>query len=106
MQKAADSVRLAIAYEAITTWVRLKSVEMALGDYTTQHTELLARCREAEIALCYCPDKDANTTTYRSSFCITGSIGSDSGLPMASCIRSFCYFPERSHRHLAMVFSH
>ncbi|HCF87520.1 MAG TPA: hypothetical protein DEV72_20225 [Ktedonobacter sp.] len=51
MQKAADSVRLAIAYEAITTWVRLKSVEMALGDYTTQHTELLARCREAEIAL-------------------------------------------------------
>lgn len=51
MRKAADAVRLATIYEALTAWVRLKGVEMALGSYITQHTELLARCQEAEMAL-------------------------------------------------------
>lgn len=51
MQKAADAVRLATAYETLTAWVRLKGVEMALGGYTMQHTELLNRCQEAETAL-------------------------------------------------------
>jgi DNA repair exonuclease SbcCD ATPase subunit len=50
MQKAADAVRLATAFEALTAWVRLKGVEMALSGYTTQHTELLNRCQEAETA--------------------------------------------------------
>ncbi len=51
MRKAADAVRLATAFEALTAWVRLKGVEMTLSGYTTQHTELLNRCQKAETAL-------------------------------------------------------
>ena len=48
MQQATEAVRLAIAYEALTAWIRLKGVEMALGGYTTRHTELITRRQEAE----------------------------------------------------------
>ncbi len=51
MRESADAVRLATAFEVLTAWVRLKGVEMALGDYTAQHTELLNRCQETETAL-------------------------------------------------------
>ncbi len=48
MMQATEAVRLATAYEALTAWTRLKGVEMALGGYTTQHTELITRHQEAE----------------------------------------------------------
>src|SRR5229473_3168029 len=51
MQQAANAVRLAMVYEALTTWVRLKGVEMVLGGYTTQQSELLTKYQEAETAL-------------------------------------------------------
>ena len=51
MQQAANAVRLSMVYEALTAWVRLKGVEMVLGGYTTQHSELLTKYQEAETAL-------------------------------------------------------
>jgi len=51
MRLATDAVRLATAYEALTAWVRLKGVEMTLGGYVTQHTELVSRRQAAEKSL-------------------------------------------------------
>lgn len=51
MRQAAESLRLATVHEALTTWVRLKSVELALSGNITQHTTLLDRSHEAEKAL-------------------------------------------------------
>ncbi len=51
MRQATDAVRLAIAYEALIAWIRLKGVEMTLGSYATQRTELITRRQGAEISL-------------------------------------------------------
>ncbi len=51
MRQATEAVRLATAYEALTAWIRLKGVEMTLGGYATQHTELISRRQEAEMSL-------------------------------------------------------
>ena len=51
MQRATDSARMASALEALTAWVRLKGVEMALNGYETQRSALLTRHQEAETAL-------------------------------------------------------
>src|SRR5712692_6059426 len=51
MQRAIDAARRAIVYEALTAWVRLKGVELALSGYTSQRAELLARQQEAQKTL-------------------------------------------------------
>lgn len=50
-QQATQVVLLARTYEALTAWVRLKGVELVLGGYATQHTQLLSRRQEAEKSL-------------------------------------------------------
>ncbi len=51
MQQANEAVRLAAANEALTNWIRLKGVEMALEGYVSQHAELSTRHQEAEKSL-------------------------------------------------------
>ncbi|HEU0004116.1 MAG TPA: AAA family ATPase [Ktedonobacteraceae bacterium] len=51
MQQANDIARLATVYEAVNAWMRLKSVEMTLSGYTSQHTELSSRRQKAEMSL-------------------------------------------------------
>lgn len=50
MQKAVESARVASAFEALTAWIRLKGVEVALNGYEARRSELLARQREVETA--------------------------------------------------------
>ena len=51
MQQAIDAVRRATIYEALTAWIRLKGVELALSGYTSQRAELLVRQQEAQKTL-------------------------------------------------------
>jgi DNA repair exonuclease SbcCD ATPase subunit len=48
---AAETVRLATAYEALTAWLRLKGVEVALSGYAARQNELFASRQAAELAL-------------------------------------------------------
>lgn len=51
MQQAFEAVDRATAYEALTTWIRLKGVEMTLADSALQQNRLLAAHQAAEKAL-------------------------------------------------------
>jgi len=50
-QQTMNTVRLATAHEALTAWVRLKRVEMAVSGYAMNQGMLFARREEAEAAL-------------------------------------------------------
>ena len=51
MQQAIDAARRAIVFEALTAWIRLKGVELALSGYISQHAELVTRQQEAQKTL-------------------------------------------------------
>ncbi len=49
--RAVGDVRLARGYDALTAWVRLKGVEMTLASHSVNASGLVARRKEAELAL-------------------------------------------------------
>jgi len=51
LQKAAEAVRFADASDALTAWVRLKGVEIALTGYAARQSEFLASRQTAETVL-------------------------------------------------------
>lgn len=51
MRQANEAARLAAAYEAVSGWIRLKSVEMALSGYASQRAELTDRHQKASMSL-------------------------------------------------------
>lgn len=51
MQRAIDAARLATGYEALTAWIRLKGVEVALADYPARQSDLATKRQQAEVAL-------------------------------------------------------